>query len=374
MDTEIVMDAPMVEDVVMGEAVVEDIKPEPVAPPTPVSIPAIIHIEPPTPLEPLINDEMPVDQPQAMEEDVDELESLFGDRDRSPSPPAPPRRSRRSRSTTTKELLAPENVSEASFSRRSQSRSRSRDFSEELADDFMPIQGVASGSKRPLRHTTRTLSEEWELQASEDEEFDDFSAPRRNVVSGSKRPSRKAARTSYEFRSSEDEDFWKIKPRSRRARYQAVSSEEEPLASKVPTRRASKAGSDTAKATSVEKGKRKSAATSLLGDDFDITMLDSGPSSRFQSPPAPPAPTVQPVPVAGDGRLFSGLVFWVDLGMKNRGDLLKEIKVCMNVSSSYDKLTLIDGRWKDRGGLRRCDTCSHIQTCPTVQPMEGADR
>jgi hypothetical protein len=292
---DLVIDPPVLEDIVMEEPIIEDIKPEPVAPPTPVSVPAIIHVEPPTPLEPPIKDEGSTAESQPLAEYVDDLESLFGDRDRSPSPPAPIRRSRRSRSTTTKDREGPEHTSKPSLPMRSGSSSQARYASDELEDDHVPRASVASGSKRPFRAAARTSYEEWEFEVFEAEES-------RN-----------------------------IKPRSRRARYQAqaVSSDEEPLASRIPTRRTSEARSDSARISPVAKGKRKrkSAATSLAygdDDDLDITMLDTGPSSQFQSPPPP---IMQPMPVLNDGRLFSGLVFWVDLSMKNRGDLLKEIKV-----------------------------------------------
>lgn len=98
------------------------------------------------------------------------------------------------------------------------------------------------------------------------------------------------------------------------------SSDEEPLATKPQSSKAT--GKDeTSRPSSSRQGKISSAASPSLeqAEDFDISMLDSGPSSQFQSP-APQPPIVE-------GKIFSGLVFWVDLSMKNRGDLLKEIKV-----------------------------------------------
>lgn len=97
------------------------------------------------------------------------------------------------------------------------------------------------------------------------------------------------------------------------------SSDEEPLSSgPIPSKGAGH--DDTSRPTSSRKGKISSAASLAEEEDFDISMLDSGPSSQFQSPP--------PRPPIVEGKIFSGLVFWIDLGMKNRGDLLKEIKVC----------------------------------------------
>jgi len=98
------------------------------------------------------------------------------------------------------------------------------------------------------------------------------------------------------------------------------SSDEEPLATKPQPSRGTR-DDRTSRSTSRRQGKISSAASSSLeqAEDFDISMLDSGPSSQFQSP-APQPPVVE-------GKIFSGLVFWVDLSMKNRGDLLKEIKV-----------------------------------------------
>ena len=103
------------------------------------------------------------------------------------------------------------------------------------------------------------------------------------------------------------------------------SSVEEPLSSK-PQPRGTR-NDDTSRPTPRHIGGISSAASPLLAEaeDFDISMLDSGPSSQFQSPP--------PRPPVVEGKIFSGLVFWVDLGMKNRGDLLKEIKVSWQLSS-----------------------------------------
>jgi hypothetical protein len=99
------------------------------------------------------------------------------------------------------------------------------------------------------------------------------------------------------------------------------SSDEEPLSAKPLPQKATR-NDGTSRPTSSRKGKTSSAASPSIveAEDFDISMLDSGPSSQFQSPP--------PRPPVVEGKIFSGLVFWVDLGMKNRGDLLKEIKVC----------------------------------------------
>ena len=98
------------------------------------------------------------------------------------------------------------------------------------------------------------------------------------------------------------------------------SSDEEPLATKPQSSRGTR-DDRTSRSTSRRQGKISSAASPSLeqAEDFDILMLDTGPSSQFQSP-APQPPIVE-------GKIFSGLVFWVDLSMKNRGDLLKEIKV-----------------------------------------------
>ena len=98
------------------------------------------------------------------------------------------------------------------------------------------------------------------------------------------------------------------------------SSDEEPLATKPQSSRGTR-DDRTSRSTSRRQGKISSAASPSLeeAEDFDISMLDSGPSSQFQSP-APQPPIVE-------GKIFNGLVFWVDLSMKNRGDLLKEIKV-----------------------------------------------
>lgn len=60
---------------------------------------------------------------------------------------------------------------------------------------------------------------------------------------------------------------------------------------------------------------------------LDISMLDSGPSSRFQSPPAEVASqVVLPPPQPSDVRIFEDLSFYVDLATKNRSDILKELK------------------------------------------------
>jgi hypothetical protein len=115
------------------------------------------------------------------------------------------------------------------------------------------------------------------------------------------------------------------------------SSDEEPLSSKpIPSK--GTGHDDTSRPTSSRKGKISAAASLVEEEDFDISMLDSGPSSQFQSPP--------PRPPVIEGKIFSGLVFWVDLGMKNRGDLLKEIKVSWHFSSQVTLLTsrLLAGR------------------------------
>lgn len=93
------------------------------------------------------------------------------------------------------------------------------------------------------------------------------------------------------------------------------SSDEEPLSARAPP----PTNGSRSRPPSIRIGKQ-STTTSLTGlDDIDISMLDSGPSSQFKSPP--------PRPPVVEGKIFSGLVFWLDLSMKNRGDLLKEIKV-----------------------------------------------
>jgi hypothetical protein len=97
------------------------------------------------------------------------------------------------------------------------------------------------------------------------------------------------------------------------------SSDEEPLSSKPQPSRSPR-DEDTSRPSSSRQGKMSAAASLAEEEDLDISMLDSGPSSQFQSPP--------PRPPVVEGKIFSGLVFWVDLSMKNRGDLLKEIKVC----------------------------------------------
>lgn len=116
------------------------------------------------------------------------------------------------------------------------------------------------------------------------------------------------------------------------------SSDEEPLSSKPQSR--GTRNDDKSRPTPRHISRISSAATPSLAEaeDFDISMLDSGPSSQFQSPP--------PRPPVVEGKIFSGLVFWVDLGMKNRGDLLKEIKVSRHFYSQMIQLTgrLLVGR------------------------------
>ena len=100
------------------------------------------------------------------------------------------------------------------------------------------------------------------------------------------------------------------------------SSDEEALATSRIRHTGTSAASSRAPSKRIAK---RNAATSPVGDDYlDIAMLDSGPSSRFPSP----RPSATPV---GEGKILSGLVFWVDLGLNNRGDLLKDIKVCLLV-------------------------------------------
>jgi hypothetical protein len=108
------------------------------------------------------------------------------------------------------------------------------------------------------------------------------------------------------------------------------SSDEEPLATK-PQARKSTGNDGTSRPCSRHQGKISADASLAEEEDFDISMLDSGPSSQFQSPP--------PRPPVVEGKIFSGLVFWVDLSMKNRGDLLKEIKVSWHFSSQVIQLT-----------------------------------
>jgi hypothetical protein len=114
------------------------------------------------------------------------------------------------------------------------------------------------------------------------------------------------------------------------AKDELESSDEEPLSAKPQPPRVT-GDDDTSRPTSSRKGKISAAASLVEEEDFDISMLDSGPSSQFQSPP--------PRPPVVEGKIFSGLVFWVDLGMKNRGDLLKEIKVSWHFSSQVIQLT-----------------------------------
>lgn len=66
---------------------------------------------------------------------------------------------------------------------------------------------------------------------------------------------------------------------------------------------------------------------------LDVTMLDSGPSSQFTSSPADleisTLSAVQPqsTQTPSDDKIFNGLSIFVDLAIKNRSDLLKDIKV-----------------------------------------------
>jgi hypothetical protein len=138
------------------------------------------------------------------------------------------------------------------------------------------------------------------------------------------------------------------------------SSDEEALATKVLPRRATRlqsnapAGPSTPTSTSASTKKRKSATASVAGTaDIDVAMLDSGPSSRFQSPAPRPS---QPTPVV-EGKIFSGLVFWVDLSIKNRGDLLKEIKVFLLQSKPQLLADMRDCRREDRSEPRGCHAC-----------------
>lgn len=89
----------------------------------------------------------------------------------------------------------------------------------------------------------------------------------------------------------------------------------------------SESGEETLVSTQPSRKKRKRSGTEML----DVTMLDSGPSSRFVSPSADistsqsPVITTQPLE---DDKIFRGLSIFVDLATKNRSDRLKEIKVC----------------------------------------------
>lgn len=81
------------------------------------------------------------------------------------------------------------------------------------------------------------------------------------------------------------------------------------------------------------KKRKRDVSRPLQLDTLDTSMLDTGPSSRFQSPPPstsavktqPPFP--EPAERPADGKIFRGLAFFVDLSIKNRSDLLKDIKV-----------------------------------------------
>jgi hypothetical protein len=106
------------------------------------------------------------------------------------------------------------------------------------------------------------------------------------------------------------------------------SSEDEALAVVSRKAKSKRPASSQLAVSSNRKGKRRSiiSVDEGEGEEMDFSMLDSGPSSRFQSPPPPLPP---PPPPAINGKIFAGLTFWVDLAVKNRGDLLKDIKVCL---------------------------------------------
>lgn len=98
-------------------------------------------------------------------------------------------------------------------------------------------------------------------------------------------------------------------------------SPEETLASTQPSR----------------KRRRRGGAADML-DTLDVTTLDSGPSPQFASPQpeaeaeSSTSPAIQirasQTPVTPvDDKVFRGLSIFVDLAIKNRSDLLKEIKV-----------------------------------------------
>jgi hypothetical protein len=112
------------------------------------------------------------------------------------------------------------------------------------------------------------------------------------------------------------------------------SSEDEALAVVSRKAKSKRPASSQLAVSSNRKGKRRSiiSVDEGEGEEMDFSMLDSGPSSRFQSPPPPPPP----IPQVPNGKMFAGLTFWVDLAVKNRGDLLKDIKVCL-----YPSLGLI---------------------------------
>jgi hypothetical protein len=107
------------------------------------------------------------------------------------------------------------------------------------------------------------------------------------------------------------------------------SSDEEALAS---VGLGSKRRRATSNRLSVPSGSRRRSGpvfSAAEEEEMGFTMLDSDPSPRFLSQPpvsvvAPPA-TAAPVT---NGKIFDGFIFWVDLSVKNRGDLLKDIKVC----------------------------------------------
>lgn len=91
-----------------------------------------------------------------------------------------------------------------------------------------------------------------------------------------------------------------------------VIQRDEPSSSSQPSRKRRKRNSDD----------------SARPDMLDVSMIESGPSSQFQSPP--PADTLaSPLSVAPPSKIFQGLAFYVDLATKNRSDILKELKVSL---------------------------------------------
>lgn len=90
------------------------------------------------------------------------------------------------------------------------------------------------------------------------------------------------------------------------------------------------------------KKKRRRRNSMEMLDKLDVATLDSGPSSQFASPQpeqeaeveadSATSPTIQlrasQTPMTSvDDKVFRGLSVFVDLAVKNRSDLLKEIKV-----------------------------------------------
>lgn len=120
-------------------------------------------------------------------------------------------------------------------------------------------------------------------------------------------------------------------------------------------------------------GNRKKRKRSTEAIEIDPALLDTGPSSRFVSPPAMVAPAPAPPP---DDKIFRGLAFYVDVSTKNRTEILRDIKVSqasVHVGDFSNQLTIVE-RWRyDRGRLPRRHSCP-CTALPRQQGQMGRPR